>query len=179
MEEIWKVIEKYPDYEISNLGNVKSHKRKKEIIMKPGKYSNGYLFVHLRNKEENRYELIHRLVLSTFSPCKNMENLQVNHKNCKRDDNRLENLEWATKQENDKYRDKLKHTPKAMTILVQFLDDREDMVFDSITSCAEYFGVTRKAINRYLESQNIRSDRKVQAHFYIVGKTYELNPYKD
>ena len=44
-----------------------------------------------------------------------------------------------------------------------------------MTECANYFGVTRKAINRYLETQNIRSDRKVQAHFYKLGKTYDLN----
>ena len=88
-----------------------------------------------------------------------MELLQVNHKDCNRKNNNLSNLEWVTPQENFQYRDKLKHTPKAETILVQFLDDREDMIFDSITACANYFKLTRKAINRYLESQNIRSDR--------------------
>lgn len=174
MEE-WKRIKDFPDYEVSNLGNVKSYKRKVPIIMKPSYYSNGYTWVHLRNENGGKSCLIHRLVLSTFCPCDNMENLQVNHKNCKRDDNRLENLEWATPQENRDYREKQKHTPKALTILVKFLGDREDMVFDSITSCAEYFGISRKAISKYIESQTVRKDRQIQAHFYIIGKTYDIN----
>ena len=37
MKEIWKDIEGYEgDYQVSNLGRIKSFKNKKEIIMKPG-----------------------------------------------------------------------------------------------------------------------------------------------
>lgn len=173
--EQWKQISDYPDYEVSTEGRVRSHKRKGTIILRPGQYSNGYLFVGLCDSQGKHYCLVHRLVLCTFQPCANMEQLQVNHLNCHRTDNRLENLEWSTAQYNRDYRDQLKHTPKAESILVQFLDERKDMIFDSMTACANYFGLTRKAINRYLESQNIRSDRKIQAHFYRLGRTSELN----
>ena len=44
------------------------------------------------------------------------------------------------------------------------------MAFYTMTECADYFGLTRKAINRYLETNNIRSDRKVQAYFSIITK---------
>ena len=158
MEE-WKQVKNFPKYYVSNLGRVKSYKRKNPIIMRPGEYSNGYLFVLLSDGKNKKSCSIHRLVLETFNPVEKMELLQVNHKDCNRKNNNLSNLEWVTPQENFQYRDKLKHTPKAETILVQFLDDREDMIFDSITACANYFKLTRKAINRYLESQNIRSDR--------------------
>ena len=159
--EKWKRIEKFPDYEVSDEGRIKSYKKKNPIILSPGRYSNGYLFVVLFGEAEKKSCLIHRLVLEAFNPVKNMDFLQVNHKDCDRTNNKLENLEWMTPQENRDYRESVKHTPKAETILVQFLDEREDMVFDSMTACAEYFRVARKTINKYLETQNIRSDRKV------------------
>ena len=43
---------------------------------------------------------MHRLVLETFNPIENMKEMQVNHKNWDRLDNRLENLEWVTPKEN-------------------------------------------------------------------------------
>lgn len=168
MEEIWKKIPNYPDYEVSNLGNIKSYKGKTPKLLKISHYPNGYAFIKLRHNNKDKNFLIHRLILSAFKPREDEENLQVNHKNCIRDDNRLENLEWVTPKENRDYREQLYHTPKSQKILVQFLDDREDMIFHTMTECAEYFGITRKAINRYLETQNIRSDRKVQAHFYRI-----------
>lgn len=173
--EQWKNIPGYPDYQVSNLGRVKSFKRKTPYILTNHPYSNGYRWVKLSNENGQKSCLVHRLVLMAFCPIDDMEQMQVNHLNCNREDNRLENLEWVTPEENRNYREKVKHTPKAQTILVQFLDSRDDLIFDSKEACAEYFGVTRKAIDKYLQTQNIRSDRKVQAHFYLLGNTYELN----
>jgi hypothetical protein len=168
VKEIWKTIKDFPDYEVSNFGQVRSNKRKEVRLLKSNYFSNGYTFVRLRNGTISKNCLIHRLVLSAFQSRDDKDQLQVNHINCIRDDNRLENLEWVTPNENRQYREKLHHTPKSQKILVQFLDNRDDMVFHTMTECANYFGLTRKAINRYLETQNIRSDRKVQAHFYRI-----------
>jgi hypothetical protein len=168
MNEIWKSIPNYPDYEVSNFGNVKSYKGKIPKLLKINYYPNGYTFVSLRHNNKNKNFLIHRLVLSAFNPQENEEELQANHINCVRDDNRLDNLEWVTPQQNRNYREQLHHTPKSQKILVKFLDDREDMIFHTMTECANYFGLTRKAINNYLRSKTIRSDRKVQAYFYRI-----------
>lgn len=42
----------------------------------------------------------HRLILATFNPVEGWEQLEVNHINGDKLDNRLENLEWVSAQEN-------------------------------------------------------------------------------
>jgi hypothetical protein len=44
--------------------------------------------------------MVHRLVLETFSPIEDSDNLSVDHINGIRNDNRLENLRWMSLEEN-------------------------------------------------------------------------------
>lgn len=96
MIEIFKKIENFEEYEVSNLGNVKSLKTNK--ILKYRYQKNGYASVSLKQKNY----LVHRLVAKTFLQTTN-DKIQVNHKNCIKSDNRLENLEWVTKKENTQH----------------------------------------------------------------------------
>ena len=101
--EIWKNIKDYPNYMVSNLGRIKSlnYKRTgKEQILKQIKNSNGYLRVALsKNGNIKKYQ-IHRLVAEAFLP--NPENKPcIDHINCNRSDNRVENLRWVTQKENN------------------------------------------------------------------------------
>lgn len=89
---------------MSNLGRIKSNQHKKEKILKPNKKKNGYLEVGLMIETNKRkWFLIHRLVLSVFNPIKNYENLEVNHKDENKENNRIDNLEWITSKENCNY----------------------------------------------------------------------------
>ena len=103
-EEIWKDIEGYEGlYQVSNLGNVKSlnyNRTGKERILKPGKTKRGYLYVALCKEGKPKMYQVHRLVLSTFNPVENMENLEVNHINENKGKNYLSNLEWTTHKDN-------------------------------------------------------------------------------
>lgn len=97
--EVWKIIEPYSNYLISNLGRVFSKKTNK--ILKP-KMDDGYLRVFLSNEGKVKSHFIHKLIAQAFIP--NPENKPIiNHINSDRSDNRIENLEWCTVSENIKH----------------------------------------------------------------------------
>lgn len=102
MEEIWKTIEGFEDYMVSNLGNIKSYRgRSNGLIMKPNK-SGEYLSVVLCSNDGQKKISVHRLVAMAFIP--NLQNMPfINHKNGKPSDNRVDNLEWCTPSQNTRH----------------------------------------------------------------------------
>lgn len=105
--EIWKDIEGYEGfYQISNLGRTRSvdridssGNRRKGRIRKPHFTKFGYALVNLCKEGKVKHFLVHRLVAIAFIP--NSENKeQVNHIDGNKKNNRLDNLEWATRSEN-------------------------------------------------------------------------------
>ena len=103
MIEVYKDIPGYESlYQVSNLGNVKSLKFGKEVILSPGMRNDGYLLVNLWKNGEKKGFLVHRLVAQAFIP--NPFNYPViNHKDHNRQNNNVENLEWCTAQYNVEY----------------------------------------------------------------------------
>ena len=96
-KELWKVVDDFPNYEISNLGRVYSRKSNKMLAIQVRK--DGYNVVSLwkNNKGFNQY--IHRLVLTHFLDGETKET--VNHKDGNKSNNNLNNLEWMTYKENN------------------------------------------------------------------------------
>ncbi len=102
--EVWKVIEDFPDYQVSNLGRIKSFKRYKEgKILIQRKNRHEYLSIDLWKNRNKITKRVHRLQLLTFKPIDNSNIFQVNHIDGNKENNLLENLEWCTASENDKH----------------------------------------------------------------------------
>jgi hypothetical protein len=115
IEEIWKPIEGFKIYQISNFGRVKSLERythigtrggfkyRPEFIMKGCDFGYQYLKVNLKdNSGKIKNVKVHRLVAQHFIP--NPHNKRcVNHKDFNRCNNHVDNLEWVTHLENSEH----------------------------------------------------------------------------
>jgi hypothetical protein len=101
MNERWQRIADYPDYEVSDQGQVRrcinlGRNAKKGGILKPYTRSSGYIEVSLYRNGEKTTCYVHRLVAQAFIP--NPLHLpEVNHKKGKQKwNNTVNNLEWRT-----------------------------------------------------------------------------------
>lgn len=117
INEEWRYIKGCENYQVSNKGNVKSlnyRRTGKEKILKTRKNRCGYLSVAIYKNGEMKNMKVHRLVAQAFLP--NPNNLpQINHKNECKTDNRVENLEWCTREYNNNYGTRNKRISKSMT----------------------------------------------------------------
>lgn len=105
IDEIWKPIKGYKKYMVSNIGKVKSldyMHTGKEHILKNRLGNHGYLTICVYNNGKPKTLLVHRLVAVAFLP--NPENRgEVNHIDCNKENNCVNNLEWVTPKQNIKH----------------------------------------------------------------------------
>lgn len=102
----WKIIKDYPNYAISDKGEVKSLPRKsekgtrvKERILKHDVSPSGYHRVSLCDGKNVKRFLVHRLVAEAFIP-NPLNKPHINHKDNNPYNNTVNNLEWVSHSEN-------------------------------------------------------------------------------
>lgn len=99
MENWLPVVGYEGQYEVSNLGRVKSLKRQNPRILRSFPAHRGHQCVSLWN-DKLKTAFVHRLVLEAFvGPCPG-EGFMCRHLNGNPADNRVENLAWGTALEN-------------------------------------------------------------------------------
>ena len=98
MVEEWRVIPGYENYEVSNLGQIRSlnwNRTGTIRILKQLNHSSGYLAIGLTKNGVQKRFTVHRIVAMTFIP--NPNNLpEINHKDENKHNNSVENLEWVS-----------------------------------------------------------------------------------
>lgn len=147
--EIWKSINNYDYYEISNLGRVRSYyngshgKRKEPKILSIKIDRIGYSFIHLKNSEGRKPLRIHRLVAEAFIP--NPGNLpEVNHIDENKQNNCVSNLEWSTRLHN------IRHSKvwKSLERAINQYDLKHNFIktWESMSEAARTYNVTPQCI---------------------------------
>lgn len=159
----WADIVGCPGYQVSSCGKVRSldrivvqrHKTKGSVerrftgkLLTLQRARNGYLMVMLRPSTKNH--LVHRLVATAF--IRGDTELQVNHKNGVRDDNRVENLEWLSCSDNHlhSYRE-LTRKKHAWTTPVVLFKGEQRLPFESGLAAAKHLGVDAGSIRSALK----------------------------
>lgn len=107
-EEVWKDIPGYEGlYQASNLGRVRSLNRVDALgrrirgrVLKPGTHLDGYLMVDLSKGGVAKHYSVHRLILLAF---RGESDLDANHRDGDKANNRLSNLEYVTPSENTQH----------------------------------------------------------------------------
>lgn len=115
-EVVWKTYPEYPFIEANQFGEVRAKDRivigkdgrkyhYKDYILKQYRDRYGYMSVHFRVNKKTIDRRVHKIVADCFIPKPN--NLpEINHINCDKIDNRLDNLERCTSEYNIAYREK-------------------------------------------------------------------------
>ena len=161
MKEQWKIIDGYSDYQISTNGRVNSMKHFNCKILKQHKNWGGYYNIGLRENGKRKTIDIHRLVAIAFIP--NLNNKpEVNHKDGNRENNRVENLEWVTKSENEKHAYKIgSKTQKGIKNTNSKLTENEVLIIHGLylgglkqIEIAVLFNLTRDSIYKIIHGHS-------------------------
>lgn len=168
MTEQWADIDGYEGrYQVSNLGRIKTiphyvvtrggKRLLSERIKKLGQHNAGYLSVMLGR---NGSRLVHRIVAAAFLPKQEGKDF-VNHKDGNKHNNRIDNLEWCSRQENEDhaFRTGLKNSTGSMNTMAKLTEESVGMIRHLVNigftamEVAERFNVHAATIRRIAQNK--------------------------
>lgn len=171
MKEIFKTVvfrnKTWSNYEVSNFGRVRSIDRFNSFIgaNQSGKYKitqkikgkvltprinkDGYAYITLCENGNNKSAKIHRLVAETFidNP---FNKPAINHLDENKQNNMVDNLEWCTTKENNRYGSRGLRFNK---ITVLNPDGYLYKEFNSLREASAFLGISRKTIMKFCNNE--------------------------
>lgn len=93
--EEWIPVAGFPRYEVSNMGRFRNKSTGQHLS--GSRSNNGYIHIGLTKDGHQITKLAHRLVAQSWLEKPSPAHSDVNHANKIRSDNRISNLEWATR----------------------------------------------------------------------------------
>ena len=148
---MWITLTGFDLYEIHSetleIRHKVSRRVKKHSLRSCGKY----LYICLSDHGIGRTKNVHRLIMMTLKPVDGMEDLEVNHIDGNGLNNSLDNLEWATREENAKH----SSYHEACKVSMKKLSNKDvleirDLVLSGCFSqrlIAEFYGVSRTNVS--------------------------------
>lgn len=146
MKEVWKRIPGFAAYEVSNLGKVRNLKLNIISQHKCKTTVGSYLDVNISNDEGIRKKIsVHRLVGLTFNdPPENFRELDIDHKDNNKHNNRSDNLKWCTRSYNVKEAYLTGANKYSHKVEMLDLDTKEIIKFNSFNEVGEYLNIGKK-----------------------------------
>mgnify|MGYP000615515881 CR=1 FL=1 len=128
LNEVWKRIPNFDNYEISNQGRIRNINSNEELTPF---ISNGYKRIKISNNDGVQKNFsIHRLVAFAFLDQPEFENMTVDHIDRNPSNNHVSNLRWATKLEQNINRN-IPNTHVGKKIQAQ--NEYETLTFNSLS----------------------------------------------
>eukprot|EP01084_Bolivina_argentea_P090568 163175_1 len=172
VSEIWTDINGFSQYQISSLGNVKNIKRNRLLTINNDRFKilNSTSFVMLvSDSGKKRRLIVGRVVLNSFDPNDDSDNLFAIHIDGNKYNNKLSNLQWSDKCQPHST------NKSAVAINLESVTSSDNMHFESVTNCAQYFNRVTSTISRWCYDKSIKHGYQ----FMFADKTKYLEKVHD
>lgn len=139
-DELWLDVAGYENhYIVSNLGRVVSLKQPVRRLLRFGR-KESYPTVNLLKNAKQVTVCVHRLVAEAF--LLNSDNLKtVNHKDGNKENNRVENLEWASYSQNNQHAYDTGLKKQAVSVIAKPTNGVIGFWFQTQSQAAKHFGL--------------------------------------
>lgn len=146
MKEL-KPLKKYPDYQVSEDGEIWSFKGKKPKKLQEICHSVDYDVVNLSNESGTMTYLVHQLVMEAWGPARPFPGLDycINHIDTDKKNNHINNLRWIKRED--------VRANRSLPIKAVGVDDKDTILFRTTTDASRYFHCGQQRIKEAVTTQ--------------------------